>query len=143
EWIVTDRRKEVELAHRIISNGKSWRGFLPPDHTLNQYSTSLFGGYWKTVYRESGRLLGTTEALIGQSRARIYLQEIKIELGHKVSADLKPGSYVLARYFDPPWDGFYEVLNIVSRDIVVGRTYMGEFPNGVRLFHFLLVQRYG
>jgi hypothetical protein len=140
DWIINGGQKEIDVARRLISNGRSWRGFLPPDHTLNAYSASLFNGYQKEVSRQGSHLVALTSDTMGRLHVRSVLEEIEIM---KVSGDLKPGRYILARNVDPPWQGIYEILRIVSRDVVLGRAYLGEYPNGVRLFHFAMAHRYG
>src|SRR5262249_6366078 len=46
------------------------------------------------------------------------------------------------RYLDPPWQGFYDVFKIINDDLLIGRVYLGEYPNGTRLFTFPMSRRY-
>ncbi len=54
----------------------------------------------------------------------------------------KPGNYILLRYLDPPWQGFYDVFKIINEDLLIGRVYLGKYPNGARLFTFPMSRRY-
>jgi hypothetical protein len=56
---------------------------------------------------------------------------------------LEPGKYILLRYLDPPWQGFYDIFKMVNDDLLIGRVYLGEFPNGLRMFTFPMTRRYG
>ena len=56
---------------------------------------------------------------------------------------LEPGKYILLRYLDPPWQGFYDIFKIINDDLLIGRVYLGEYPNGARVFTFPMSRRYG
>ncbi len=50
--------------------------------------------------------------------------------------------YILLRYLDPPWQGFYDVFKIINDDLMIGRGYLGEYPNGARVFTVPMTRRY-
>jgi cholesterol oxidase len=139
EWIVTGGQKGFDVRQRLISNAQLWRGFLPVDHTISAVSAPLFGGFQKTVTRRGSRLISTTEDGRGRLRVRSQLKEVEIKKG---TGDLKAGRYILGSYLDPPWEGLYEVLRILTSDIVLGRVYSGKYPHGARLFAFTLCRLY-
>ncbi len=62
-------------------------------------------------------------------------------MGHD-SGTLEPGKYILLKYLDPPWQGFYDVFKIINNDLLIGRVYLGEYPHGARLFTFPMSRRY-
>ncbi len=45
--------------------------------------------------------------------------------GHDTGT-LEPGKYILLRYLDPPWQGFYDVFKIINDDLLIGRVYLGD-----------------
>ena len=56
---------------------------------------------------------------------------------------LEPGKYILLRYLEPQWAGFYDILKVINDDLIIGRVYLGEYPNGVRVFTFAMTRKYG
>ena len=56
---------------------------------------------------------------------------------------LEPGKYILLRYLDPQWAGFYDIFKIINDDLMIGRVYLGEYPNGARVFTFAMTRKYG
>ena len=82
---------------------------------------------------------GLTSSTDGLIPARNSLEEITVD--HQ-SGTLEPGKYILLRYLDVPWLGFYDIFKLINDDLMIGRAYMGEFPNGVRLFTFPMTRRY-
>ena len=65
----------------------------------------------------------------------------RLAAGHDTGT-LEPGKYILLRYLDPPWQGFYDVFKIINEDLLIGRVYLGEYPNGARLVTFPMSRRY-
>ena len=64
------------------------------------------------------------------------------DIGHE-SGTLEPGKYILLKYLDPQWPGFYDIFKLINDDLLIGRVYLGEYPNGVRMFTFPMTRRYG
>ena len=46
------------------------------------------------------------------------------------------------RYLEPQWAGFYDIFKIISDDLMIGRVYLGEYPNGARVFTFPMTRKY-
>ncbi|OFW10856.1 MAG: hypothetical protein A3H96_20725 [Acidobacteria bacterium RIFCSPLOWO2_02_FULL_67_36] len=137
--IVNSGRHAIDVARGIIENDTGWRGFFPKGHVLNAMSAALFTGFRKQFRSEGGNYLGVTSDTDGRIHARDTLEEVTIEKG---IGTLEPGRYLLLRYVDPPWRGFYDLLKIVDRDVVIGRVYLGAYPSGVRLFTFAMTRKY-
>ena len=53
----------------------------------------------------------------------------------KQTGTLEPGRYILLRYLDPPWQGFYDIFKVINDDLLIGRVYLGDYPNGMRAVH--------
>ena len=130
----------VDVAKREILNDEYWKGFFPKGHILNRMSAAIFTGFKKRFFKEGNQYKGITSDTDGRINARNTLEELNLE---KRTGDLDPGRYILLRYIDPPWQGFYDVFRIVNDDLMLGRVYMGEYPNGTRLFTFPMCRRYG
>ncbi len=129
----------IDLAQGLIQNDECWKGFFPKGHALNTMSAALFTGFRKEFFRKGNRYGGITRDTDGHIRARNTLEEITLK---KREGDLETGQYVLLRYVDPPWQGFYDVFKLINRDLLIGRVYLGEFPHGVRLFTFPMTRVY-
>ena len=84
-------------------------------------------------------LAGVTSDTDGRIRARNSLEEITLS---ERQGDLDPGHYVLLRYLDPPWQGFYDVFKVINETLLIGRVYLGEFPHGIRQFTFPMTRVY-
>ena len=132
---------QVDLAAQTIRNDACWKGFFPRGHVLNAMSSAIFTGFRKQFDQQNGKYTGITSDTDGRIHARNSLEEI--EIAHDTKGTLEPGRYVLLRYLDPPWQGFYDIFKIVSPDLLIGRVYLGEFPSGARVFTFPMSRLYG
>ena len=79
---------------------------------LNAMSSALFTGFKKEFHKENGHFTGITSDTDGRIRARNSLEEIEIKHGDK--GTLEPGKYILLRYLDPPWQGFYDIFKLAQ-----------------------------
>jgi len=129
----------IDTASQTIRNDQYWKGFFPQGHVLNAMSSALFTGFRKEFHVQNGKYTGITSDTDGRIQARNSLQEV--EAGHNTGT-LEPGKYILLRYLDPPWQGFYDVFKVINQDLLIGRVYLGEYPNGARLFTFAMSRRY-
>lgn len=125
----------------IIRNDTVWKGFFPRGHVLNQISTPFFASFKKRFSKTAdGKYVGLTSDSDGRINARNTLEEITIK---KREGSLDPGKYILLRYTDAQWRGFYDIFKVVNDDLLIGRVYLGEYPNGLRLFTFPMTRAYG
>jgi cholesterol oxidase len=129
----------IDTAAQTIRNDACWKGFFPQGHVLNAMSSAIFTGFRKEFHQQNGQYTGITSDTDGRIRARNSLEEI--QAGHDTGT-LEPGRYILLRYLDPPWQDFYDIFKIVNEDLLIGRVYLGKYPNGVRLFTFPMSRRY-
>jgi hypothetical protein len=130
----------IDTNTQTIRNDACWKGFFPKGNVLNAMSSAIFTGFEKRFYKEKSAYKGVTSDTDGRIQAANSLE--KIEVKHGDSGTLEAGSYILLRYLDFPWQGFYDVFKVVSEDLLIGRVYLGEFPNGQRLFTFPMSRRY-
>ncbi len=132
---------QIDVAARTIHNDRYWKGFFPAGNVLNAMSSALFTGFKKEFHFENGRYTGITSDTDGRIHARNSLEEIEVK--HGDGGTLEPGKYMLLRYLDPPWQGFYDIFKIINHDLLIGRVYLGEYPNGSRVFTFPMARTYG
>ncbi len=128
----------IDIATRTIRNDQYWKGFFPEGHVLNAMSSALFTGFKKEFHEQGGKYTGVTSDTDGRIRAINSLEAI--EVGH--GGTLEPGRYILLRYLDPPWQGFYDVFKVINDDLLIGRVYLGDYPHGARLVTFPMTRRY-
>jgi cholesterol oxidase len=139
QTLLNSGERRIDVAKREIYNDVYWKGFFPAGHVLNRMSSAIFTGFQKRFFREGGAYRGVTSDTDGRINARNTLEELNLD---KRTGDLDPGRYILLRYLDPPWQGFYDVFRIISDELIIGRVYFGEFPNGARVFTFPMSRRY-
>lgn len=113
---------------------------FPHGHVLNALSSAIFTGFKKEFKKEDGRYVGITSDTDNRIHARNSLEVINV--GHE-GGSIEPGQYVLLRYLDFPWQGYYDIFKVVNDNLLIGRVYLGEYPNGVRLFTFPMTREYG
>jgi hypothetical protein len=129
----------IDTAAQTIRNDDHWKGFFPQGHVLNAMSSAIFTGFVKQFSKQNGNYVGITSDTDGRIHARNSLQEV--EADHS-SGTLEAGKYILLRYLDPPWQDFYDIFKIINNDLLIGRVYLGTYPNGTRLFTFPMSRRY-
>ncbi len=125
---------KIDLPSRTVRNDQYWKGFFPKDHILNVMSSALFTGFKKQFQKDSsGHYTGITSDTDDHIRARNSLEEINLT---KATGTLEAGKYILLKYLDAPWTGFYDIFKVINQDLLIGRVYLGEYPNGIRQFTF-------
>lgn len=139
DTLLNSGTRKIDAAKREIFNDAYWKGFFPAGHILNTMSAAIFTGFQKRFFKESNNYRGMTSDTDGRINARNTLEELNLT---ERTGDLDPGRYILLRYVDPPWQGFYDVFRIISNELIIGRVYFGEFPNGARVFTFPMSRRY-
>ncbi len=124
---------QIDVAARTIRNDQYWKGFFPQDNILNTMSSALFTGFKKAFQKQDGHYTGVTSDTDDRIHARNSLDEINLD---KPQGTLEAGKYILLKYLDPPWQGFYDIFKIINQDLIIGRVYLGEYPNGIRQITF-------
>ena len=88
-------------------------------------SSAIFTGFRKQFQKQGKTYTGVTSDTDGRIHARNSLEAVTA--GHDAGT-LEPGNYILLRYVDPPWQGFYDVFKVINSDLIIGRVYLGEYP---------------
>jgi hypothetical protein len=131
--------RKIDTPTQTILNDEYWKGFFPKGQILHTLAANLYTGFKKKFTRKGTGLVGITSDTDGVINARNTLEEIEIK---KQTGDLKPGKYILLRYVDPPWQGFYDIFKVINQNLLIGRVYLGSFPNGTRMFTFPMSRLY-
>lgn len=130
----------VDVARHDIYNDAHWKGFLPKGLPIRDMFERLATGYAKRFWRQKERYLGETIYLNGGILVKHALEEVTID---RRTNDLDPGHYVLLRYTDPVFEHmFYDVMKIVTSDLILYRGYLGRFPDGRRGLTGPLMRRF-
>jgi cholesterol oxidase len=137
--MINTGERTVDEAARLIRNDAFWKGFFPKRHILNTMSSAIFTGFRKEFFHAGSEIGGITSDTDGRIRARNTIEEIDLK---ERRGDLEPGKYILLRYVDPPWQGFYDVFKVINQNLLIGRVYAGSFPNGRRMFTFPMTRVY-
>ena len=131
---------KIDAATQTIRNDGFWKGFFPKGHVLNAMSSAIFTGFRKQFTVKDGKYTGITSDTDDRIHVRNSLEEIVI--GHDSKGTLEPGRYILLRYLDAPWQGFYDIFKVINDDLLIGRVYLGEYPNGARMITFPMSRVY-
>ena len=129
----------LDLWQRLVRNDNDWKGFFPKGHILNTLSTALFAGFKKKFTRTAKGLTGVTSDSDGRINVNNTLEEVTLD---KPAGTLDAGKYILLRYTDPPWNVFYDIFKVINQNLLIGRVYLGAYPNGTRMFTFPMTRVY-
>lgn len=130
---------QPDLATHTIRNNAYWKGFFPKGHILNTMSSAIFTGFKKEFHKRGNQYVGLTSDTDDRIKAHNSLEEITMD---RQTGTLEPGKYILLRYLDPQWAAFYDILKVINEDLIVGRVYLGAYPNGIRVFTFSMTRKY-
>ncbi|MGH7866430.1 MAG: GMC family oxidoreductase, partial [Candidatus Dormibacteraceae bacterium] len=130
---------QIDIGARTIRNDRYWKGFFPKGQVLNAMSSALFTSFKKEFHKQDGRYVGITSDTDDHIHARNSLEEITLG---KATGTLEAGKYVLLRYLDFPWTGYYDIFKVINQYLLIGRVYLGSYPNGVRLITFPMARKY-
>jgi hypothetical protein len=140
EGLINGGEWRVDLENRRIFNDANWRGFLPRGLPLGDVAGWLNTGYYKRIWKEGEQYLGETRYLDGRIGLNHALEEFTLD---KRVGDLDPGRYILLRYTDAGFEQYYDVMKLISDEIVLYRGYTGKFPHGRRGWTAPLLRDYG
>lgn len=132
----------IDTTQQTIRNDQYWKGSFPEGHILNAMSSAIFTGFKKQfTAHNDGSVTGITSDTDDRIHANNSLEEAFID--YNSGGTLEPGKYILLKYLDPPWQEFYDVFKIINDDLMIGRVYLGNYPNGTRVFTFPMSRLYG
>lgn len=141
ETMANSGEVSIDTDKGLIRNDTVWKGVFPQGHVLNAFSMALNASFKKKFTKQpDGKFTGVTSDSDGGINALNTLEEINIT---ERTGTLEPGKYILLKYTEPQWRGFYDVFKVINDDLLIGRVYLGSYPKGVRLFTFPMVRAYG
>lgn len=139
EGLVNAGGHRVDVARHEIYNDANWKGFLPKGLPIGELAARLSVGYAKRFWKRKGEFLGET-IYPGGILVKHALEEVTID---RPTNDLAPGRYLLLKYTDPVFEHiFYDVMKLVSPDLILYRGYSGRFPDGRRGWTAPLMRRF-
>jgi hypothetical protein len=129
----------IDVDTHEIYNDANWKGFLPKGLPIGELAARLSVGYAKRFWKRKGQFLGET-IYPGGILVKHTLEEVTID---QPTHDLSPGRYLLLKYTDPVFEHiFYDVMKLVSPDLILYRGYSGRFPDGRRGWTAPLMRRF-
>lgn len=141
ETMTNSGEVKIDTDKGLIRNDTVWKGVFPRGHVLNAFSTALNASFKKRFTKEpDGKFTGLTSDSDGGINALNTLEEINIT---ERTGTLEPGKYILLKYTEAQWRGFYDIFKVINDDLLIGRVYLGSYPKGRRLFTFPMVRSYG
>lgn len=141
ETMANSGKVEIDTDNGLIRNDTVWKGVFPQGHVLNAFSMALNASFKKKFTKQpDGSFTGVTSDSDGGINALNTLEEITVT---ERTGTLEPGKYILLKYTEPQWRGFYDIFKVINDDLLIGRVYLGRYPKGVRLFTFPMVRSYG
>ena len=141
EALVNKGGRRVDLDKHRIFNDAYWKGFMPKGVPIGEMAARLFTGYYKRFWKEGDEYFGETRYLDGRVPLHHRVEEITLE---KRTGNLDPGRYLLLHFTDPAFRFvFYDVMKVITDDIIIYRGHTGIYPNGIRGFTACLLRSYG
>lgn len=141
EKLINSGTHRVDGAGCEIFNDLRWKGFLPRGLPLRDFTAQFGLSYAKRFWPRKDRCLGETQYIDGRVTLNHRLDEVTLDAPVN---DLDSGRYIVLYYTDPGFEHvFYDVMKVVSEDVVLYRGYRGQFPHGTRGFAAPLLRRYG
>lgn len=130
----------IDADRHELFNDAHWKGFLPKDIPIRGAMERLSTGYAKRFWKRRDEFLGETIYVNGAILVNHALEDLTLD---RPVNDLQPGRYVLLKYTDPVFEHiFYDVMKLVSPDLILYRGYAGRFPEGRRGFSAPLMRRF-
>ena len=126
---------------QTIRNDAYWKGFFPKGHVLNAMSSAIFTGFRKQFSRRGRQDTPASPATPTTASTRATAWK-RSKSSTAAKARWSRADTFCCSYLDPPWQGFYDIFKIINDDLMIGRVYLGEFPNGARVFTFPMSRVY-
>jgi uncharacterized protein YndB with AHSA1/START domain len=129
--LVNKGGREIDVGTLTVYDDRHWKGIYPPDSLAPAWVFQ--NGFNKTFTTKDGALAGVTST---------FDDNIKGNNRPTPVDPSDPTKGVLLEYTDPQYSTFYDMLKVVSRDVVVGKAFVGKYPQGRLLLNFTMARRY-
>ncbi len=130
--LVNSGKRQIDVENRTIYNDTHWKGFYPPDSPVPAWIFQ--NSFNKTFKIENGTLKGVTST---------FDDSIKGENKLRLIDPNDPGKGILLEYTEPQFALFYDILKVISEDIIIGKAYAGRYPDGKTILIFTMARKYG
>ena len=140
DWLINSGVRRYDIHNKIIFNDTAWKGFFPDGQLLSTIAGNIHTGFQKRFFQEKKAVQGVTSDSDFFIQAGNTVEKVTLS---KPKGKLRAGKYILLKYTDWQWRGFYDLLKIVNANLLIGKVYLGlPFPHGAELFTFSMVREY-
>lgn len=129
--LVNSGTRRMDIESGTIYDDAHWKGFYPVDTLLPPWIFQ--SGFYKKFDVHDDEISGVTLAFDEIVAAKNVAKEINPN---------DPTKGILLEYTEPQFSMFYDVLKIVSDDVVIGKAFTGRYPVGVHLLTFSMTRKY-
>jgi uncharacterized protein YndB with AHSA1/START domain len=131
EKLVNLGGRQIDIQNLTIYNNVYWKGIYPPDSLAPAW---LFqNGFNKKFMRKNGTITGVTSTFDDTVKGQNKLSYLD---------STNPAKGILLEYIEPQYSMFYDILKVISDEIVVGKAFTGRYPNGTLLLNFTMARKY-
>ena len=130
--LVNTGKRNIDIESLTIYNDNYWKGIYPSDTPIPSWIFQ--NGFKKKFWSANGTIKGVTSAFDDRINAANLPRQIDPN---------NPSKGILLEYIEPQFMLFYDVLKMISDDVVVGEGFIGKYPNGISFLKFTLARKYG
>lgn len=131
QTLVNSGKRQIDIQAETVFNDQYWKGFYATDSPLPSWIFQ--NGFNKQFTAEGNAVKGLTSTFDNTIRGHNKLSLVDAN-------DTRKG--VLLEYVEPQFAGFYDILKVISQDIVIGKVFTGKYPHGLQLLSFSMARRY-
>ncbi len=131
DHLVNRGGRTIDVGTLTVFSDEYWKGIYPPDSVAPAWVFQ--NGFNKKFTQKDGQVTGLTMTFDNSINGNN--KPVLVD-----SAD--PGKGIILEYTDPQYSMFYDLLKVVSDEIVVGKAFTGKYPSGSLLLNFTMARRY-
>lgn len=132
---------KIDENNLMIHNDNRWLGFVPVDP---QYGfLRAFGGFWKRFYKDGSAVKGEVHVMVEELLDPLNLVNLNVPFTAGLADHPKYGSVIHLKYDQGGIRAVYDILKIADENTILGKTFVGKYPQGVQVMEFCLSRKYG
>lgn len=131
ESLVNTGIRSIDVNEETVYDDTHWRGFYPTDTLLPPWIFQ--NGFYKEFSLEGSKVKGVTRAFDETVQALNEANQIDPH---------DPSKGIILQYTEPQFSMFYDLLKMINDDVVIGKAYIGRYPNGLPFLNFAMARRY-
>ncbi len=132
QTLVNSGVRRIDVQACTVYNDQYWKGFYASDSLLPSWVFQ--NGFNKRFTSDGGTVKGVTSTFDDSIQGQNKLSLIDPN---------DPSKGILLEYVEPQFALFYDILKIISQDVVIGKAFTGKYPVGARLLSFSMARKYG